>query len=246
MRIIGHRGARREAPENTLAGFRYLRSLGIDHVELDVRLSSDNQLVVIHDTSVNRTTNGKGDVRTQTADQLASLNAAANFPGWQEATPVPLLKDVLAEWPDLESIQLEVKTTQANDLRIIAAGLAQLVRELDLLDVATVTSMDTQLLAIMHQKAPDIRRGYVAERFTRDPIAMCQLYQCELLATNYHRVSPELIARAHALGLEFSVWTVNNLNIARRLQDWSVDSIITDVPSLMLEHLPHIGCACHG
>lgn len=245
MRIIGHRGARREAPENTLAGFRHLRSLGIDHVELDVRLSRDNQLVVIHDTTVNRTSNGKGAVREMSAAEMAALNAAANFSGWKEATPVPLLRDVLKEWPELESIQLEVKTTHVPDLHLIAAGIAQLVDEFDLLDVATVTSMDTQMLAIMHQRAPEIRRGYVAERFTRDPLAMCHLYHCDLLAMNYHRVTPGMVAAAQDIGIEFSVWTVNNLNIARRLQDWGVDSIITDVPSLMLQHL-HSGCECHG
>ena len=246
MRIIGHRGARREAPENTLAGFRHLRSLGIDHVELDVRLSADNQLVVIHDDSVNRTTELKGAVRDLSAAQMARLNAAANFPGWQDATPVPLLADVLAEWEELESIQLEVKSTRIDDLHIIAAGLVQLVRQFDLLDVATVTSMDPKLLAIMHQKAPDIRRGYVAERFTRDPLAMCHLYECDLLAMNYHRVNPTVISAAQQQGIEFSVWTVNNLNLARKLQDWGVNSIITDMPSLMLENLSHIGCACHG
>lgn len=238
MRIIGHRGARREAPENTLAGFRHLRALGIDHVELDVRLSRDNQLVVLHDTTVNRTTNGKGAVRDLTAAELSTLNAAANFNGWTEPTPIPLLRDVLAEWNDLKSIQLEVKTTTIADLHIIAAGLARLIDELDLIDVATVTSMDTQMLAIMHQKAPDVRRGYVAERFTRAPLAMCHLYQCDLLAINYHRANPQLINNAHNQGLEVSVWTVNDLNVARRLYDWGADSIITDVPSLMLEHLP--------
>jgi len=129
MRIIGHRGARREAPENTLAGFRHLRALGIDHVELDVRLSRDNQLVVLHDTTVNRTTNGKGAVREMTAAELGALNAAANFSGWNDSTPVPLLRDVLAEWNDLESIQLEVKTTAIADLRIIAAALVQLIND---------------------------------------------------------------------------------------------------------------------
>lgn len=245
MRIIGHRGARREAPENTLAGFRHLRSLGIDHVELDVRLSRDNQLVVIHDTTVNRTTDGKGAVREMTAAEMGALNAAAHVSGWKETTPVPLLRDVLKEWPGLDSIQLEVKTTCIPDLHIIAAGIVALVREFDLLDVATVTSMDTQMLAIMHQRAPEIRRGYVAERFTRDPLAMCHLYQCDLLAINYHRVTPAMVTTARNQGLEFSVWTVNNLNVAQRLQDWGVDSIITDVPSLMLQHL-HDRCECHG
>ncbi len=245
MRIIGHRGARREAPENTLAGFRHLRSLGIDHVELDVRLSADDQLVVIHDTTVNRTTDNKGDVRELSAAQMSGMNAAAKFSGWSTSTPIPLLREVLAEWEDLESIQLEVKTTSIADLHKIAHGIIALVNELQLIDVVTVTSMDTRMLAIMHQKAPEIRRGFVAERFVRDPFAMCQLYQCGLVAMNYHRVTPAIVSQAHAVGLEFSVWTVNSPNIARRLLDWGVDSIITDVPSLMQQHLPHSSCQCH-
>lgn len=239
MRIIGHRGARREAPENTLAGFQHLRALGVDHVELDVRLSRDNQLVVIHDTTVDRTTNGKGDVRDLSAAELGALDAATHFSGWQGATPVPLLRDVLKEWPGLQSIQLEVKTTQVPDLHLIAAGIAELVDEFNLLEVATVTSMDTRMLAIMHQQRPDIARGYVAERFTRDPLTVCRLHHCHLVAMNYHRVSAEVVRQAQVQGLAFSVWTVNELNIAQRLHDWGVDSIITDVPSLMLQHFAH-------
>lgn len=240
MLIIGHRGARREAPENTLAGFRYLRELGVHHVELDVRLTNDQQLVVIHDDTVNRTTAHSGKVRDFTVTELAGMNAAAKFAGgWKETTPVPLLRDVLKEWDDLQSIQLEVKTTDLNDLRTIAHLIRDLVDELDLIDQVIVTSMDAQLLSFMHQTAPDIRRGYVAERFTREPLAVCQQHHCTHLITNYHRVTPGLIHTAQSIGLEVSIWTVNNLNIARRMQDWGADSIITDLPSLMLKNLRH-------
>lgn len=238
MLIIGHRGARKEAPENTLAGFRHLRSLNVHHVELDVRLSRDQQLVVIHDDTVNRTTAHSGNVHEFSATELAAMNAAARFSGWQGSTPVPLLRDVLQEWEDLQSIQLEVKSTALQDLRTIAHLLRDLVQELDLIDAAIVTSMDTQLLGFMHQTAPEIRRGYVAERFTREPLAVCQLHHCTHLVTNYHRVTPGLIETAHDIGLEVSIWTVNNLNIAQRMQDWGADSIITDLPSLMLKGLP--------
>lgn len=240
MLIIGHRGARREAPENTLAGFRHLRSLGVHHVELDVRLTKDQQLVVIHDDTVNRTTAHKGNVRDFTAAELGAMNAAAKYAGgWPDATPVPLLRDVLLEWEDLESIQLEVKSTDLNDLRTIAHLLRDLVHELDLIDTAIVTSMDAQMLDFMHQTAPDIRRAYVAERFVRDPLAICQQHRCTHLITNYHRVTPQLVQSAHAIGLEVSVWTVNDVNIAHRIQHSGADSIITDVPTLMLHSFRH-------
>ena len=79
MIIIGHRGARNEAPENTLAGFEHLRKLNIHHVELDVRLSKDKKLMVLHDETVNRTTDKKGKIEQLTAADLGQCHAAHNF-----------------------------------------------------------------------------------------------------------------------------------------------------------------------
>ena len=88
MILIGHRGARKEAPENTQAGFHHLRQLGINHVELDVRLSKDGKLVVLHDATVNRTTNGKGKVLELDTHQLQQLDATLPLPNWPEPLPV--------------------------------------------------------------------------------------------------------------------------------------------------------------
>ena len=237
MILIGHRGARKEAPENTLAGFQHLRQLGIHHVELDVRLSKDQQLVVLHDTTVNRTSDGKGNVLDFTATELQQMNATLPFPNWPQHSGIPLLADVLSEWPELKSIQLEVKTADNTILNTIAHGLAELVRRFKLQNKAIVTSSDQNLLAIMHRVAPAVRRGFVAERFTRDPLEVSLNHHCSHLVINHHRCTPGMIDTAHMLGLEVSTWTVNDINAARRLQNWGVDSIITDVPSLMLKHL---------
>ncbi|MEE2732746.1 MAG: glycerophosphodiester phosphodiesterase [Pseudomonadota bacterium] len=237
MILIGHRGARKEAPENTLGGFRHLRQLGINHVELDVRLSKDRQLMVLHDTTVNRTTKDKGSVLDYTAAELEQMDATIPLPNWPETTGVPRLAAVLDEWPELKSIQLEVKTAAPEILLQIGHGLVDLIQQYHLHATAIITSSDQNLLAIMQRLAPAIKRGFVAERFTRDPIAVCLNHHCSHLVINHHRCSPELIAHAHALELEVSTWTVNEVNAARRLQHWGVDSIITDVPSTLLRHL---------
>lgn len=237
MILIGHRGARREAPENTLAGFRHLRQLGVNHVELDVRLSKDQQLVVLHDTTVNRTSDGKGRVLDFTAAELQRMDATLPMPQWPEHTGIPTLAQVLEEWPDLRSIQLEVKTADKPILATIAHGLTELIERFQLQHRAIVTSSDQNLLAIMHRLAPRVRRGFVAERFTRDPLKVCLNHHCSHLVINHHRCTPDMIEGAHLLDLEVSTWTVNDVNAARRLQNWGVDSIITDVPSLMLKHL---------
>src|SRR5688572_2391261 len=93
MLLYGHRGAGGEAPENTEAAFRYARALYLDGVQLDVRLSSDDELVVIHDETVDRTTTSRGRVASMKASKLAGLDARGNFPGWPEPVGVPTLDD---------------------------------------------------------------------------------------------------------------------------------------------------------
>jgi glycerophosphoryl diester phosphodiesterase len=237
MILIGHRGARKEAPENTLEGFRHLRQLGIHHVELDVRLSKDEQLVVLHDSTVNRTTASNGYVHDFSAEELQQMDATKPIAHWPAVSGIPLLDTVISQWPELKSIQLEVKTADHNTLSVIAHKLKELIQHHRLHSKAIVTSADQQLLTLMHQIAPRINRGFVAERFTRGPLEVCLSQQCSHLILNHHRCTQNLIRTAHQLGLEVSTWTVNDVNAARRLKSWGVDSIITDIPSTLLKHL---------
>src|SRR5690606_17261213 len=89
MQILGHRGAKGEAPENTLAGFAYAKQIGLDAIELDVRLTKDDQVVIMHDPTVDRTTNGQGAVGELTFAELHALDARADFPEWPAACSVP-------------------------------------------------------------------------------------------------------------------------------------------------------------
>lgn len=243
MFIIGHRGARNEAPENTLLGFKHLRSLGINRVELDVRLSQDNKLMVLHDATIDRTTNSKGKVNQLSAAQLATADTLAAFrPQSRYATTlshpfngVPTLDQVISEWPNLESIQLEVKTTDKQSLEGIAQRLNFLIEAHQIHQQACITSSDISLLRIVAQHYRHLTRGYVAERFRRDPVQVCVNLGCDFLVINWRICTEELIEKAHAHGLHVSAWTVNKVDVALRLCDWGADSIITDVPTAMLK-----------
>jgi glycerophosphoryl diester phosphodiesterase len=237
MDIIGHRGARREAPENTLGGFRHLRGLGIDSVELDLHLASDGKLVVIHDYTTDRTTGSTGVVARMTSTELATLNAAATFKDWSGCEPIPSLEDVLSEWPALDAIQLEVKTAPVHSIPLLTATLADLIEDHQLVNRVTVTSHDVRVLARMKQCYPHIRRGLVAERFARSPLNTCRHLGCELLVMDHLGLTEAVIEIAHAMGMHVSTWTVNNENAALRLYRKGVDSLITDVPTRMLTHL---------
>lgn len=231
--IIGHRGARREVPENTLPGFAHLRSLGIHQVELDVHLSADNVLMVIHDTTVDRTTDHSGTVASLRAAELAKMNATGNLQINPTERGIPTLKAVLEAWPDLQHIQIEIKPAPAHQYPALADGLCEVIRHFNLYDAAYVTSSDIAFLRHLGAQYPLIKRGLVADQWFRAPLRTCGTLDCELLALHWRRCTPRLIRNAHANGIAVSVWTVNRSSTASRLARWGVDSIITDIPSTL-------------
>ena len=241
MDIVGHRGARGEAPENTLTGFDYLRSLNIHRVELDLRLSADGELIVLHDATTNRTCNEKGQADKLSADSLAKLDATKKaFPTWHERSGVPRLEEVLSVWPEIKHIQLEIKTTDMASLHRIAVALRDTIGQFNLQENAVVTSSDTRALSILQQTAPSIQRGLVAGRFLKNPLQECKHLRCKYLVINHHRCNPNLIQQAHMANLFVSVWTVNRVVEAKKFELWGADSLITDFPKLMQQHLQFV------
>ena len=155
--LYGHRGARGEAPENTVPGFAYAQRIGVTAFELDVHLSSDQELVVIHDPDVDRTTNGHGPVSAFTASELAALDARAAFPAWPEPSGVPRLVDVLDAFAGTQTFQIEIKTNTADVLEVVAQKLVDLIGRYAIGDRTEVSSFDPAALAIMRRIAPRSR-----------------------------------------------------------------------------------------
>lgn len=237
MKIIGHRGAKGEAPENTLAGFAYLRSLGIHHVELDIHLSADKQLVVIHDDTVDRTTNQSGKVRDFTADQLANMNAHHQWPNWSlpnhpaSETGIPRLAKVLTAWHELKSIQLEVKSAPKAELALIARDLIQLCEDFKLGERGIITSSSEQFhqcLSELHCKQPT---GLVADSRVQNPIQTAKDLNCDYLCLDWKLCNDEMVAAASNAKLTVSLWTANDASWFKTFENWGIDSVITDMPS---------------
>lgn len=238
MLIYGHRGARGEAPENTLAGFRRALEAGVARVELDLHLSRDGELVVIHDPDLGRTTDGRGSVRSHDAAALWELDARRGGPAWPERQGVPRLEQVLDACPGIVHYQLECKSLPAPDRPALAERLAALFAARDLYMRATVTSFDAGLLLAVRAREPRIRLGLAADRSRPDPVQRALDIGAEMLALGWKLCSSARIARAHAAGLAVSAWTVNEEALARTLQARGVDSVITDFPS----RLVGLGC----
>lgn len=237
MIVIGHRGARGEAPENTLPSFLHAIKVGVRNFELDVRLSWDERPVVIHDEHVDRTTGEVGPVAGFPASQLAAMDARINTPGWPVAAGIPTLEEVLLACSDVDHWQLEIKADKPARIRILVEKIAELLERLQMADRAILTSLDRNVLKIARQGAASITRGYVAETGEPAPVTAAEKLGCSLLVSNWRITSEDLVRDAHAAGLAVSAWTVNDLMIAQRLINLGVDSIITDFPTALLAHV---------
>jgi glycerophosphoryl diester phosphodiesterase len=237
--IVGHRGARGEAPENTLPSFERAVIAGVPEIELDVRLSSDDELFVLHDPDLRRTTGYSGKAHSLLLSSLVTHDARHAIPGWPTPCPVPSLQQVLDSCPATMRFQLEVKANGRAPLKRIALRLAKLIEEQELRQRVVVTSSDAGFLRTMRHTAPDVVRGYVCEYRYRKPIQQSVALECDWLICHFGLVSASLMSHARRHGLGVSVWTVNDLKEAERLISLGVDSIITDFPSAFMAHLRH-------
>ena len=229
--IYGHRGAKGECPENTLASFQRCLSHGVKRCELDLHLSRDGELMVIHDSSLKRTTGRRGKVSEHDAGELESYDARLGGPGWNQPCPVPRLA-TLFEQCEFEHWQLEVKSASRVRAARTVLAIQELVERHGLVDKVTVTSSSREVLRALNRLTPKLSRGLVAEYAWLDPLKVAKHHGCELLALNWTLCTPERLLKAQKEGLHVSVWTVNEPALMRRLADFGVDSIITDFPGL--------------
>ena len=234
--IYGHRGAKGEAPENTLASFKQCLAHGVRRCELDLHLSKDGELMVIHDPTLKRTTGRRGKVVEHDAEELTQYDARQGGPSWKQPCPIPRLEE-LFEQCEFEHWQLEVKSASRVRAARSVLAIKALAERHGLLDRVTVTSGSREILRALKRLTPELSCGLVAEYAWLDPLKVAKQYDCSLLALKWTLCTPERIAKARQLGLHVSVWTVNDPALMRRLADFGVDSLITDYPGLALTTL---------
>ncbi len=234
--IYGHRGAKGEAPENTLASFEQCLQHGVRRCELDLHLSRDGELMVIHDPTLKRTTGRRGKVAQHDAAELVKYDARQGGPGWKTPCPIPRLSE-LFEKCDFEHWQLEVKSASRVRAARTVLAIKELAERYQLKERITVTSSSREVLRALNRLAPEISRGLVAEYNWLDPLKVARQHGCGLLALKWTLCTPERLEKARKQGLHVSVWTVNEPALMRRLADFGVDSLITDYPGLAVSTL---------
>lgn len=234
--IVGHRGARGEAPENTLSSFARAIQAGAREIELDVRLSADDQLFVLHDAELKRTTGSSGAAQRLPLAALQALDARHALPNWPQACPIPALQEVLAAVPADTRFQFEVKADGRAPLPALARALTDMIHHQQLANRVVVTSSSARFLAIMHSQAANIPRGYVCQYRHRKPIQTCTKLACHWLIAHHSLINTTLVGQAARHGIAISAWTVNDLKEAERLAALGIASIITDYPTALMAH----------
>lgn len=234
MIVYGHRGAAGEAPENTLAGFRHAIDRGVRHFEFDLNLSKDGELMVIHDTSVDRTTWHTGRVEDYTAKELLKMDARRNTPPWgsKKQTGIITLDTLLANIPEAKHLQLEVKKRSNKTMAKVAAMMAERFPSRKAGRRISVTSMSKDLHRHLIDIAPHISRGLV----TLSPEAHVELKEMpyDLIALSWGGCSKPVVRKLHDAGVQVSCWTVNEPQVVKSLFKMGVDSVITDYPSMAI------------
>jgi glycerophosphoryl diester phosphodiesterase len=233
--VLGHRGARRRAPENTMAAFELAMREGADGVELDVRLDREGDVVVIHDRDLARVT-GNRDCRR--LEDVTRFDLAGVDVGSGER--VPRLVDVLTWARERDArVNVELKRDVRHRVRLVWE-VCRLVRaEPDAAERLVMSSFDPQLVAAVARLLPHVVVGWLVESPRRVPGRSFseRLVGATALHPQASLVAPPVIAPWRAERLPVNVWTVNDPDEARRLDALGVDTLISDVPGQILRAL---------
>ncbi|HET6161262.1 MAG TPA: glycerophosphodiester phosphodiesterase [Dongiaceae bacterium] len=238
-RIIGHRGAAQAAPENTLESLREAKRQGAAWVEVDAKLTADNQIILLHDDLVDRTTSGKGAAAQMSLAEIRALDAGSWFaPAWKGAR-VPTLEELVAELAALGlNCNVEIKPCPGRE-HVTAEFV---VRELQRLwpaqaEKPLISSFAYDSLHVANRLAPEFPRAVLVEEVPGNWKDLCEGVNAIALNPWHKTLTPEWTKTIKKAGYQVVSYTVNETARARELFDWGVDGVFSDVPGLLLKDL---------
>ena len=248
-RVIGHRGAAGEAPENTLFSFQRAVQDGARFIELDVRGSRDGEVVAMHDATVNRTTDGRGRVSGQDLKELKAFNAGYRFttdsgksyPYRGQDIRIPTLREIFDALPQTRFI-VEIKQARPSIVKKVLACARQAGREQTVLLATEKDQIMSEVRREIQSAGLSVATGFSYGEVAafmgwlaggrREPYAPpAQAFQIPCEYGGMTLVNEQTLGAAHELGLEMFVWTVNDREEMARLLALGVDGIITDFPA---------------
>lgn len=237
--LFAHRGASAQAPENTLAAFELACSQGADAIELDAKLSADGEVVVIHDPTVERTTDGRGRVANMSLSDLHMRDAGSHFSEKFRGEKIPTLEQVFESVGRRLFINVEL-TNYTTWYDPLVERVCMLVKRHNLEKRVLFSSFLSFNLGKAAQWLPGVPRGLLARGGWRGAWARSFGFafgDYAALHPNLMDVNPREVSRVHRLKRRIHVWPVTELKDILRLAEWGVDGIITSDPQMALRAL---------
>ena len=235
--IIAHRGDVTNAPENTILAFKKALDLGADGIELDVRLTKDEKLVVFHDRRLERTSNGTGPVNHRTLDEVRRLDAGTWFDSEFGGQRIPTLDDVFESLPADFLINVEMKVIMKG-MRLIAHKVAEVVRRHARWDATLVASFNPIALYELRKIEPRISRGYIWSRYHPFPIrsrCFSPLVQADWYDPANNSYNSALHRKFHSRGSRVLAWDLDFDRDMGQMAAARLDAVVTDSLQEMLE-----------
>jgi glycerophosphoryl diester phosphodiesterase len=223
-KIMGHRGAPADEPENTLRSFARALAVGVAAVELDVQLTKDGRLAVIHDETVDRTTNGRGPVQDFTLADLQRLDAG-------RGEPVPSLEEVFDLVQGKADLVVELKQPEA------AGALLDFFRARRAFDVATIVSFWHPAVKALKEDEPRLNTGVLMVGCPADPVGLARAARAGTLALNFRYVTWELVDAAHQQDIKVMVWNIDDPETLQPYLAMNLDAICTNRPREIINYL---------
>lgn len=236
MLVIGHRGASAYAPENTLSALKLAVEQGANGVEIDVQLTKDGKLVVIHDWKVDRTTNGKGYIYQLDFDYIRSLDCGSWFSEEFKGERVPTLKEVFEVVPKDVLLNIEIKEIERGRADIEKLVLKE-IYEADRLESVVISSFHHSIIQSLHKLEPKLKLALL----TASEILNLPKYLDDngLVSYSYHPeinlITKNTVKELEEKGIKTFVWTVNTVIDYQWLDSIGVHGVITNYPDVMLK-----------
>ncbi|MGD2040107.1 MAG: glycerophosphodiester phosphodiesterase [Anaerolineae bacterium] len=249
--VMAHQGGNGLWPDNTLYAFERAAALGVDVLEMDIHSTADGVLVVMHDSTVDRTTDGHGAIQDMTLAEFQALDAAyhwtadegQSYPYRGQGIAAPALAEVFAAYPEM-AMNIEIKQAEPS----IAAPLCQLIRDYGLENQVLIASFHQKAIEEFRQACPEVAtaagQNEVIALFALSKVFVesayspaAQALQVPEYRSGLHVITPRFVEAAHRRKLQVHAWTINEVGDMQRMLDLGVDGIITDYPDQLLELL---------
>lgn len=235
---IAHRGFSSEAPENTIEAFKKAAKSGIDMVEFDVHETRDGHVIVMHDETLDRTTDGKGQIKELTLKEIRKFHGP-------NGEPVPTIEEVIKILKNNCAMNIEIKDKN------LANKVLSIIKKERIQDKVMLSSVHPEVIKLIKREQPKIKTAWLVS-VTRWKLTIlyflrfiipyfvvrtAKKMKTDVIGLQYKIVTDELIRMSHKNNIDIGVWTVNNKNDIQKMKSMSVDAIISDRPDLLIDKI---------